>query len=92
MAHTNRRAFLRKSIQGGAGLWLAARFCSPSPAAEALTLAEFKQIVPVLKVSDLQRAVDFYTTVFGFTVAWRAANDRGCRSPARPFRDSPTEK
>jgi catechol 2,3-dioxygenase-like lactoylglutathione lyase family enzyme len=40
-------------------------------------MAEFKKIVPVLKVSDLQRAVDFYTGVLGFTVAWRAGNDSG---------------
>jgi catechol 2,3-dioxygenase-like lactoylglutathione lyase family enzyme len=35
------------------------------------------QIVPVLKVSDLQKAVDYYTGVLGFTVTWRAANDCG---------------
>jgi catechol 2,3-dioxygenase-like lactoylglutathione lyase family enzyme len=40
-------------------------------------MAEFKRIVPVLKVVDLQRAVDFYTSVLGFTVCWRAANDGG---------------
>jgi catechol 2,3-dioxygenase-like lactoylglutathione lyase family enzyme len=40
-------------------------------------MAEFQKIVPVLKVADLQRAVDFYTGVLGFTVAWRNANDGG---------------
>jgi catechol 2,3-dioxygenase-like lactoylglutathione lyase family enzyme len=40
-------------------------------------MADFKQIVPVLKVSDMQKAVDFYTGVLGFSVAWRAANDGG---------------
>jgi uncharacterized glyoxalase superfamily protein PhnB len=40
-------------------------------------MAEFKNIVPVLKASDLQRAVDFYTGVLGFTVRWRAPNDGG---------------
>jgi catechol 2,3-dioxygenase-like lactoylglutathione lyase family enzyme len=40
-------------------------------------MAEFLKIVPVLKVSDMQKAVDFYTGVLGFTVAWRAANDGG---------------
>jgi uncharacterized glyoxalase superfamily protein PhnB len=35
------------------------------------------KIVPVLKVADLQRAVDFYTGVLGFTVCWRAPNDGG---------------
>ena len=38
-------------------------------------MAEFQKIVPVLKVSDMQKSVDFYTGVLGFTVAWRAAND-----------------
>jgi uncharacterized glyoxalase superfamily protein PhnB len=40
-------------------------------------MPDFKKIVPVLKVSDMQRAVDFYTGVLGFAVAWRAANDGG---------------
>src|SRR3954449_7234829 len=40
-------------------------------------MAEFKRIVPVLKVSDMQKSVDFYTGVLGFSVAWRAANDGG---------------
>jgi uncharacterized glyoxalase superfamily protein PhnB len=40
-------------------------------------MAKFKTIVPVLKVADMQRAVDFYTGVLGFTACWRAANDGG---------------
>jgi catechol 2,3-dioxygenase-like lactoylglutathione lyase family enzyme len=40
-------------------------------------MAEFKKIVPVLKVSDMQKTVEFYTGVLGFKVAWRAANDGG---------------
>ena len=40
-------------------------------------MADFKRIVPVLKVSDMQKSVDFYTGVLGFSVAWRAANDGG---------------
>ena len=40
-------------------------------------MAEFKTIVAVLKVADLQRAVDFYTGVLGFAVCWQAANDGG---------------
>src|SRR5262249_35465029 len=40
-------------------------------------MADFKKIVPVLKVSDMQKSVDFYTGVLGFSVAWRAANDGG---------------
>src|SRR5262249_43084684 len=42
---------------------------SPMPA--------FRAIVPVLKVADLPRAVEFYTAVLGFSVAWRAVNDGG---------------
>jgi hypothetical protein len=51
-------------------------------------MAEFKTIVPVLKVADLQRAVDFYTSVLGFTVCWHAANDGGgenCMLVIDPF-------
>jgi uncharacterized glyoxalase superfamily protein PhnB len=40
-------------------------------------MAEFKTIVPVLKVADMHRAMDFYTGVLGFTVCWQAANDGG---------------
>jgi uncharacterized glyoxalase superfamily protein PhnB len=40
-------------------------------------MSKFKSIVPVLKVAELQRAVDFYTGVLGFSVAWRAGNDGG---------------
>jgi uncharacterized glyoxalase superfamily protein PhnB len=40
-------------------------------------VVEFKKIVPVLKVSNMQNAVAFYTSVLGFTVAWRSANDGG---------------
>jgi uncharacterized glyoxalase superfamily protein PhnB len=40
-------------------------------------MANFEQIVPVLKVSNMQRAVAFYTDVLGFTTAWRAENDGG---------------
>ena len=40
-------------------------------------MTEFQKIVPVLKVADMQRAVDFYTGVLGFTLCWRAANDGG---------------
>jgi catechol 2,3-dioxygenase-like lactoylglutathione lyase family enzyme len=40
-------------------------------------MAEFKKIVPVLKVSDMQKSVGFYTGVLGFSVVWRAANDGG---------------
>ena len=40
-------------------------------------MTDFKRIVPVLKVSDMQKSVSFYTGVLGFTVAWRAADDGG---------------
>ena len=40
-------------------------------------MAEFQNVVPVLKVSDMQKSVDFYTGVLGFSVAWQAANDGG---------------
>lgn len=40
-------------------------------------MADFKRIVPVLKVSDMQKSVAFYAGVLGFSVAWRAANDGG---------------
>ena len=40
-------------------------------------MTDFKRVVPVLKVSDMQKSVDFYTGVLGFSVAWRAANDGG---------------
>jgi catechol 2,3-dioxygenase-like lactoylglutathione lyase family enzyme len=40
-------------------------------------MTEFMKIVPVLKVSDLEKSVGFYAGVLGFTVVWRAANDGG---------------
>lgn len=32
-----------------------------------------QSVVAVLKVTDLQKAVDFYSSILGFSVAWRAA-------------------
>jgi uncharacterized glyoxalase superfamily protein PhnB len=40
-------------------------------------MAELKKIVPVLRVLEMQRAVDFYTCILDFAVCWRAANDGG---------------
>src|SRR5690349_11531960 len=40
-------------------------------------MVEFRHITPVLRVTDLQRSVDFYVGLLGFEIAWRAAND-GC--------------
>ena len=44
MAHPNRRAFFRQSVQSSVGLWLVGHFADPAPAAEALTLAEFEKL------------------------------------------------
>jgi catechol 2,3-dioxygenase-like lactoylglutathione lyase family enzyme len=41
-------------------------------------MAEVRTMVPVLKVADMQRAVDFYTGILGFTFCWREV-DHGCR-------------
>ena len=38
-------------------------------------MVSFKNIVPVLKVAELQRAIDFYQGVLGFAVVWQAADD-----------------
>jgi uncharacterized glyoxalase superfamily protein PhnB len=40
-------------------------------------MTDFKSIMPVLKVADLQRAVAFYRDLLGFDVCWQAANDGG---------------
>lgn len=40
-------------------------------------MSDFQRVVPVLKVSDLPRAIEFYTSVLGFSVVWQAANDGG---------------
>ena len=40
-------------------------------------MAEFKKVVPVLKVSDMQKSVAFYTGALGFRLAWRTENDGG---------------
>jgi uncharacterized glyoxalase superfamily protein PhnB len=40
-------------------------------------MPDCKQIVPVLKVADMQRAVDFYCGILGFTLSWRAPSDGG---------------
>ena len=43
-------------------------------------MPKFQSIVAVLKVADLARAVDFYTSILGFSLAWEAANDGGGRN------------
>jgi uncharacterized glyoxalase superfamily protein PhnB len=35
----------------------------------------FKKIMPVLRVADMSRAVDWYTQRLGFRVDWRAPNE-----------------
>jgi catechol 2,3-dioxygenase-like lactoylglutathione lyase family enzyme len=40
-------------------------------------MPEFQRILPALKVSSLQRAIDFYTQVLGFSLRWHEPNDGG---------------
>jgi uncharacterized glyoxalase superfamily protein PhnB len=40
-------------------------------------MARFKQLIPALKVTDLQRTIDYYTQNFGATLVWCAPNDGG---------------
>jgi uncharacterized glyoxalase superfamily protein PhnB len=40
-------------------------------------VTRFKKIVPVFKVANMDRAVDFYTSVLGFQLLWRSADDAG---------------
>ena len=35
----------------------------------------FSNVMPVLRVQDLQRSIDWYTQVIGFELLWRGAND-----------------
>ncbi|MEO8316031.1 MAG: VOC family protein [Pseudomonadota bacterium] len=37
----------------------------------------FKDVMPVLRVADLQRAIDWYTGTLGFVLLWRSPNDGG---------------
>jgi len=46
-------------------------------AEKVFTMPEFQSILAVLKVADLRQAVEFYSNVLGFSVAWQAANDGG---------------
>ncbi|MFO0956586.1 MAG: glyoxalase superfamily protein [Isosphaeraceae bacterium] len=40
-------------------------------------MPEFLGIVPVLKVSDLDRSLAFYTGTLGFSLVWRSGQDGG---------------
>ena len=37
----------------------------------------FKKIMPVLRVADLSKALDWYTRQLGFELCWRFVNDGG---------------
>lgn len=39
--------------------------------------ARFRDIMPVLRVTDMQRSIDWYTQVIGFTLLWRKPDDCG---------------
>lgn len=38
-------------------------------------MPKFKRVVPVLRVADLSRSIDFYTKTLGFGLCWRSPND-----------------
>ncbi len=38
-------------------------------------MSSFKRVMPVLRVEDLSRAIDWYTQVLGFELVWRSPND-----------------
>jgi len=40
-------------------------------------MTRFGSIMPVLRVAEMNRAVDWYTRVLGFELAWRSPNDGG---------------
>jgi uncharacterized glyoxalase superfamily protein PhnB len=40
-------------------------------------MPQFRRVIPVLKVNDLQHSIDYYTQTLGFSVCWRAPNDGG---------------
>jgi catechol 2,3-dioxygenase-like lactoylglutathione lyase family enzyme len=40
-------------------------------------MTEFATVMPVLKVTDIERAVAFYSELLGFEIVWRAPNDGG---------------
>ncbi len=40
-------------------------------------MPSFDLVVPVLKVTHLQRALEFYMGMLGFNIVWQAANDGG---------------
>jgi uncharacterized glyoxalase superfamily protein PhnB len=40
-------------------------------------MPRLKKTIPVLKVTDLQQSIDYYTVTFGFKLRWRSPNDGG---------------
>jgi uncharacterized glyoxalase superfamily protein PhnB len=40
-------------------------------------MASFRKIMPVLRVADLSKAIDWYTRLPGFQQCWRSPNDGG---------------
>jgi uncharacterized glyoxalase superfamily protein PhnB len=40
-------------------------------------MPDFKEVVPVLRVADMNRAVTFYTGVLLFTISWQSPSDGG---------------
>src|SRR6185436_19702807 len=40
-------------------------------------MSSLKSVMPALQVSDMERAVQFYTRQLGFVVVWRAPGDGG---------------
>jgi hypothetical protein len=45
---------------------------------------KFAQVMPVLKVADIQRSIDWYTGVVGMTLLWRKPQDGGESCMLRP--------
>lgn len=42
-----------------------------------MNVPSFQKIMPVLRVSDMQRSVDWYRRTLGFMLTWRSPNDGG---------------
>jgi uncharacterized glyoxalase superfamily protein PhnB len=40
-------------------------------------MPRFNSFLPVLRVTDLQQSIDYYTSNFAFELCWRSANDGG---------------
>lgn len=40
-------------------------------------MPSFHQVMPVLKVAQMEQALAFYTQILGFSIVWQAPNDGG---------------